>query len=65
MRMRDYNNNNESLIMSKVYNNTATFFVIVPEQTRTIKMISVQARNNRLSLNDKDDCFTYELLTVL
>jgi hypothetical protein len=64
--MLSYNYNyNYSLIAAKVYNDTATFFVIVPEQTRTIKIISVQARNNSLSFNDKDDCFTYVLLTVL
>jgi hypothetical protein len=61
--MNEYNN--ESLIMSKVYNDTATFFVIVPEQTRTIKMISGQVRNNSLSFNDKDDCLTYVLLIAL
>jgi hypothetical protein len=32
MGMRDYNNN-ESLTTSKVYNDTATFFVLVPVQT--------------------------------
>jgi hypothetical protein len=64
MRMLSYNYN-DSLITAKVYNDTATFFVIVPEQTRTIKIISGQVRNNSLSFNDKDDCFTYVLLTVL
>jgi hypothetical protein len=54
MRMLSYNYN-DSLITAKVYNDTATFFVIVPEQTRTIKIISGQVRNNSLSFNDKDD----------
>jgi hypothetical protein len=36
MRIREYNNN-ESLIMSKVYNDTATFFVIVPDKPSLLK----------------------------